>query len=136
MREINGYYPTVAHGAVAKRRYRLGRLQQNTALATLVVDRLNLAWSPEQIAGRLRLEEPHCATICHQTIYRFVYGPQGGAHALYHLLPSRRRRRRTRYARKLKGSFIPEENTIKQRPEPINERLAPGHWECDLVGFR
>jgi IS30 family transposase len=70
MREINGYYPTVAHGAAAKRRYRLGKLQQNTALATLVAERLNLAWSLEQIAGRLRVEEPHCAALCHETIYR------------------------------------------------------------------
>jgi IS30 family transposase len=136
IREMNGYYPTVAHGAAARRRYRLGKLQQNSTLATLVVERLNLAWSPEQIAGRLRLDKPHGATICHETIYRFVYGPQGRADALYRLLPSRRRRRRARYARKPKGLFIPEENTIRRRPEGINERVALGHWECDLVGFR
>ncbi len=136
MREINGYYPTVAHGTAARRRHRLGKLQRNTTLATLVVERLNQDWSPEQIAGRLRCDEPHGATICHETIYRFVYGPQGRADALYRLLPSRRHRRRARYARKPKGLFIPEENTIKRRPESINDRVAPGHWECDLVGFR
>lgn len=136
IREMNGYYPTVAHGTAAGRRSRLSKLQQNTVLARRVVESLTMAWSPEQIAGRLRLDGPGASRVCHETIYRFVYGPQGRADALYRLLPSRRRRRRARYARKPKGLFIPDENTIKRRPADINERLTPGHWECDLVGFR
>jgi len=136
MKEINGYYPTVAHGTAAGRRSRLGKLQQDAVLARRVVESLTMAWSPEQIAGRLRLDGSGASRVCHETIYRFVYGPQGPDDALYRLLPSRRRRRRVRYTRKPEGLFISDENTIKRRPADINERLTPGHWGCDLVGFR
>jgi hypothetical protein len=75
--EISGYYPTVAHEAAACRRYRHGKLQRDDRVAAEVVERLRQAWSPEQIAGRMRLERDGAATVCHETIYRYIYGPAG-----------------------------------------------------------
>jgi transposase, IS30 family len=86
--EISGYFPTVAQEAAARRRYRLGKLHRDDGLAASVIARLRLAWSPEQIAGRMRLEDDGTDTVCHETIYRYVYGPAGRANALYRLLPS------------------------------------------------
>ncbi|GAB0120210.1 IS30 family transposase [Acidisoma sp. 7E03] len=134
--KISGYYPTVAHDLAAGRRHRLGKLQRDDRLTASIVARLRDAWSPEQIAGRLRQENSSLGRVCHETIYQYVYGPAGRADALYRLLPSRRRRRRVRYARKPRQLNIPEENTIKYRPAEIAARLNCGHWECDLVGFR
>jgi len=133
---MSGYFPTVAHDATAQRRRHLGKLHRDEALASDVVAKLKQAWSPEQIAGRMRREGDTLGTLCHETIYRYVYGPSGRAAGLYRLLPSRRRKRRSRYARKPRGLYIPEENTIKKRPEEISKRTSFGHWECDLVGFR
>lgn len=134
--KISGYYPTVAQNAAAGRRYRLSKLQRDDMLAASIVARLRDAWSPEQIAGRLRQEGSVSGTVCHETIYQYVYGPAGRAVGLYRLLPSRRRRRRARYARKPRRLNIPDENTIKHRPAEIGQRTSFGHWECDLVGFR
>lgn len=131
IKEMNGYYPTVAHGGAARRRYRLGKLQQNSTLATLVVERLSLAWSPEQIAGRLRLDEPHGTTICHETIYRFVYGPQGRADELYRLLPSRRRCRRTRCTRKPKTCLF--QKKIRSGDGLKASRPSPNYLEVFLI---
>jgi len=133
---MSGYFPTVAHDATARRRRQLGKLHRDEALASEVVAKLKQAWSPEQISGRMRLEETAKETLCHETIYRYVYGPTGRAAELWRLLPSRRRKRRPRYARKPRGLYIPEENTIKKRPDEISRRMSFGHWECDLVGFR
>jgi transposase, IS30 family len=133
---MSGYFPTVAHDATARRRRQLGKLHRDQALASEVVAKLKQAWSPEQIAGRMRREGSTSGTLCHETIYRYVYGPAGRDSGLYRLLPSRRRKRRARYARKPRGLYIPEENTIKRRPEEISGRASFGHWECDLVGFR
>ena len=48
------------------------KLQTETALYHYVYDRLRRGWSPEQIVGRMRLENnPY--DICHETIYRYVY---------------------------------------------------------------
>ena len=100
------------------------------------MDRLNAAWSPEQIAGRLRHDAEPTRQVCHETIYRFIYGPEGLARELHKLLPSRRKRRRPRAARRPRGYKIPESNTVARRPSEINARTSFGHWECDLVAFR
>jgi IS30 family transposase len=133
---MSGYFPTVAHDTTARRRRRLGKLHRDEALAADVVAKLSQAWSPEQIAGRMRRDGRTDGISCHETIYSYVYGPAGRAAELYRLLPTRRRRRRVRYARKPRGLYIPAANTIKNRPAEILRRTSFGHWECDLVGFR
>ena len=92
-------------------------------------------WSPEQIAGRLKIAGED-GRLCHETIYQFVYSPEGRALELHrHLLRARRLRRR-RFGRKPRSLKIPTERTIAQRPAEIGERQAIGHWEADLLIFR
>jgi IS30 family transposase len=43
-----------AQEAATRRRYRLSKLQRDGRLAVSIVARVRDAWSPEQIAGRLR----------------------------------------------------------------------------------
>lgn len=94
-------------------------------------------WSPEQIAHRLRLMNPDepSARVSHETIYAAIYAqPRGGLkaamiEALRQAKPARGRRRRT-----LAGSaMVPEPLRIVHRPEDIEARLVPGHWEGDLI---
>ena len=49
------YRPHIADGAYMLRRQRRARLETDTRLATYVTDRLTEGWTPEQVAGRLRL---------------------------------------------------------------------------------
>jgi IS30 family transposase len=130
-----GYFHVAADMQARARRQRLGKLSHHPALAVHVIDCLKAAWSPEQIAGRLRVSGA-LVRISHETIYRFVYGPQGQHLGLYKELPMARRRRRTRYQRKPRGLFIPASNTIEQRPPEIATRTSFGHWEGDLMMFR
>jgi IS30 family transposase len=133
---MSGYFPTVAHDTAARRRRRFGKLHRDVALAADIVAKLSQAWSPKQIAGRMRRDGKTDGIFCHETIYRCVYGPAGRAAELYRLLPSRRRRCRVRYAMKPRGLYIPAANTIKNRPAEILRRTSFGHRACDLVGFR
>jgi IS30 family transposase len=98
------------------------------------MDRLKAGWSPEQIAGRLRVSGAP-ERLSHETIYRFVYSSQGQQLGLYQDLPMARRRRRARYQRKPRGLFITAGNTIEQRPAEIADRTSFGHWQCDLMMF-
>jgi len=131
---FRGYFPNVAQKYAAKRRAPGRKLMRNPDLAARVVDGLRKSWSPEQIAGRMRQSGDQ--RVCHETIYRYVYGDEGKRQELYRLLPWSRRRRRPRGGRKPRGLQIPHPNCVGQRPPTISERIDFGHWEGDLVIFR
>ena len=131
----DGYWPVTAHGLAAARRQRLGKLYRDEALRSVVVDGLQRSWSPEQIAGRLRLDGRR-ARVSHETIYGFVYSPAGRSLDLYRCLESGRRQRRQRFVRKPRGVPLAPENLIANRPLDVSGRAVPGHWEADLMIFR
>ncbi|MGK6324634.1 IS30 family transposase [Sphingomonas sp. DT-51] len=133
---FRGYFPLTAHSMAAERRLRGAKISRYPELARYVVDRLEAAWSPEQIAGYLRHRTSGPLRVSHETIYQFVYGRDGQAAKLARLLPTGRRKRRRRYARKPRGLNIPPAHTIAARPPNIAERADFGHWEGDLIAFK
>jgi IS30 family transposase len=133
---FRGYFGRVAHGKAAARRVRGGKVIRNRRLASRIVEHLVQSWSPEQIAGRLRLDQADPIIVCHETIYQFVYGSEGRQLGLWNHLPRQRKTRRRRYARTPRGLNIPLANTIAERPKEIAERNQFGHWEGDLIAFR
>ncbi len=133
---FRGYFPVTAQSMAAGRRLRGAKISRYPELANYVVDRLKAAWSPEQIAGYLRCRATGRLRVSHETIYQFVYGPDGQAAKLARLLPTGRRKRRRRYARKPRGLNIPPSHTIAARPPEVAERAAFGHWEGDLIAFK
>jgi IS30 family transposase len=141
-RQSDGSYcPSVARRVYDDRRAycrRKRRLIEGGTLHRFVHDHLVYRrWSPEQIAHRLRLMKPDepSARVSHETIYATIYAqPRGGlraamVEALRQAKPVRGRRRTT-----LAGSaMVPESLRIINRPEEIEARLVPGHWEGDLI---
>jgi transposase, IS30 family len=135
VKEYRGYYPITAEDSAKRRRQRRRKLIQDARLRQHVTAMLAQWWSPEQIAGRLQ-HIGEDARVSHETIYQFVYSPEGRALALHrHLLRARRLRRR-RFGRKPRSPKIPFERTIGQRPAAIGHRRELGHWEADLLIFR
>ena len=132
---LNGYYGMVAQKSAAERRARRRKLVRFPELREAVIDRLQEGWSPEQIAGRLRLEG-HATSVSHETIYAYVYSPDGQSQALARYLPERRKRRKPRYARAPRGMMFPLERSIHNRPDHIKSRETFGEWEGDLMIFR
>jgi len=131
-RNISGYYPVTAQELARARRQRLAKLARHEELLSHVVDRLRAGWSPQQIAGRLRQEAgadgEGSGRLCHETIYRHVYGSEGRAEQLYLCLPRARRRRGTRHGRRPRGHRIPLEHGIACRPAEVATRESFGHW--------
>ncbi len=135
VKEHRGYFPITANDGARRRRQRQRKLIRDACLRQHVTEMPARWWSPEQIAGRLKLAGEE-ARVCHETIYQFIYGPEGRALALHrHLLRARRLRRR-RFGRKPRSPKVPLARTIGQRPAEIGERQEPGHWEGDLLVFR
>ncbi|MEJ5219895.1 hypothetical protein WG622_16690 [Cognatishimia sp. D5M38] len=58
--------------------------------------------------------------MSHETIYAYVYSREGQSERLARHLPSRRKKRRPRYARRPRGQMFPPDRSIHQRPEIMN----------------
>jgi len=100
--------------------------------------RWSSAWSPEQIAHRLRLDFPEDPTmrISHEAIYQSLYIQGRGAlrRELTACLRSGRALRLPRERAHRRGkSFLAEAIMISERPPEIADRAVPGHWEGDLI---
>ena len=94
-------------------------------------------WSPQQIAAKLQVEYPddEAKRVSHETIYATIYAFPRGALKLGMIECLRQRqpkrgRRRTTLAR---GFRVPEDMRIMHRPEQIEGRQVPGHWEGDFI---
>ena len=128
-----GYFPLNAQDLARRRRQRGRKLAADEGLRTHVVERLKAGWSPQQIAGRLKRDEADGGpTVCHETIYRHVYGPEGREDGLYRHLPKARRRRGNRYGRRPRSASIPRERWIDTgRPRSRTGRpSATGRATC------
>ena len=135
-----GYFPLTAQDLAnrrrQRRRQRCRQLAADDGLRAHVVERLEAGWSPQRIAGRLKRQSAGGGpAVCHETIYRHVYGPEGREDGLYRHLPKARRRRGSRYGRKPRATPIPRERWIENRPAEVGTRETFGHWEGDLLIF-
>lgn len=116
------------------------KLVPGSALWDDVLDHLRGGLSPPQIASTLKRMSPRlpATTISHETIYQAIYTmPRGDLRAeVLELLRHRRQKRRPRTRGKDRRGQIPNMISIHARPEEIEERLVPGHWEGDTIKGR
>ena len=93
--------------------------------------------SPEQISKTFKKEnadEP-LKWISHETIYKYIYAiPRGELKKVFihHLRHKRRLRKNRSSAHDQRGRSI-DATPISERPEEVNNRSVPGHWEGDLI---
>lgn len=114
-------------------------LATNSKLRWIVASKLELQWSPQQIAGWLKSQSSknRDLQISHETIYRTLFIQARGAlkKELQHHLRSGRVMRHARTATR-KGQTryrIVGAVSISHRPPSVEKRAVPGHWEGDLL---
>lgn len=96
------------------------------------------AWSPEQIAHRLKVDFPddESMRISHEAIYQALYVESRGAlkRELVACLRTGRALRVPRGRTKQKAwAHVTPDVMISERPAEVEDRAIPGHWEGDLV---
>lgn len=133
-RNLDGYRPDSADRRAWARKLRGSRIQRSIRLRTHVEDRLAMGWSPEQIAGRMKLDEVEHA-VSAESIYRFIYSPEGRHARLPRQLAQRKSRRGRRRRTGRREPSIPDRVPIHQRPTKAHLRAEFGHWEGDLLHF-
>jgi IS30 family transposase len=96
------------------------------------------AWSPQQIANRLKVDFPddESMRISHEAIYQALYVESRGAlkRELVTCLRTGRALRVPRArSRQKPWAHITPEVLISERPPEVEDRAVPGHWEGDLL---
>lgn len=115
------------------------KLACNRPLCRTISEKLQMNWSPEQIAGWLKREYPQedHNRVSHETIYRSLFVQARGVlkKELMQYLRSKRTIRRSRYASLKRDGLgqIKDAVSIRERPASVEDRAVPGHWEGDLI---
>jgi IS30 family transposase len=115
------------------------RLAERAGLRRVVARKLAAQWSPEQIAGWLRVTYPDdpAMHVSHETIYRSLFVQSRGVlkkALLQHLRRCRTMRRSQRATnRGQRRGEIVNAVSIRDRPASADDRAIPGHWEGDLL---
>jgi IS30 family transposase len=138
--EAPGRYRATSAHAVAWRRAarpKPAKLATNLVLRGKVEQDLEKKYSPEQIAGRLRVEFPDDPEmwVSHETIYQSLYVQSRGA-LRRELTKCLRTGRALRHPGRQPGqrkNRIPDMVNISERPAEAADRAVPGHWEGDLI---
>lgn len=129
-----GYYPLSADKA-AHKRHREAYQPRITAETWQQVELLlGQQWSPEQIAGRLKLEQQ--PTVSHERIYLYIYADKRRGGTLHSHLRSQKKQRK-RYSGYIRRGQIPNRVSIDERPTIVASKGRFGDWEADtIIGAR
>ena len=135
------YRPSAAEKATWARaaRPKPSKLALNDRLREHVEEGLGLQWSPEQIAGWLRVEFPDDPEmrVSHETIYLSLFVQSKGLLRKEHTKELRsgrviRRAGRVSVRGQGRGQIV-DALPISDRPAEADDRAVPGHWEGDML---
>lgn len=106
-------------------------------LLEYVVDKLSSKshYSPEQIAGRIKLDNPddEKMRISHESIYQYIWADKQNGGKLWKCLRQSHKKKKKRYGKKDARGIIPNRISIDKRPKEVEAKEIPGHWEGDLI---
>jgi transposase, IS30 family len=136
------YTPRLAHERALRKRTSRGRTDRlkNHTIRSYVIEKLKLRWSPEQIAGRIRIDLKKC--ISHEAIYQFIYHQitregygrlKEGYLDLRLCLRRKQKRRQRKGMRRSQRVLRPKGISIDDRPLIVSTRIRFGDWEGDTV---
>jgi len=129
------YDVRIAQGHVRRRRKnanaRGDKIKNDKKLKAFIIKKLRLYWSPEQIAGRLRLSKGR-TVICHETIYRFIYRQAPELICYLRHQKNKYRKRHGSRKRMIRAREM-DKKRIDTRPAVVETRERIGDWEGDTI---
>lgn len=127
-----GYRYKQADNMASDRRSRISQITKKMTpeMVDLIEEKLELDWSPEQISGRLKLEERF---ISHESIYRYIRKDKKNGGSLYKNLRRKGKKYNKRVSGKAGRGCIPNRVDIENRPAVVEEKSRIGDWEGDTI---
>jgi IS30 family transposase len=129
-RGLKGYRPQQAHNLALERRYDKAQPRISSQVWQQVEALIRDEWSPEQIVGRIAMEQR--VSISHEWIYRYIYADKHSGGNLYRSLRCQKIRRK-RYGLYSRRGTIPNQVSIDERPAIVDAKRRFGDWEGDTV---
>lgn len=100
-----------------------------------VIAKLKLGWSPEQIAGRSKIDGPE--SVSHEYVYALLHRDKKRGGKLYRLLKRFGKRKQRLGPREYRSPIPAGRLSIEQRPAIVAKRSRIGDCEADLIiGYR
>jgi IS30 family transposase len=134
----DNYWPDSADTLSKSRRLRENKIISNSELEVFIWRSLvQKRWSPEQIAGWLKINKQSFGAISHESIYKWIYLPykMHSGSKLWKYLARHKRKRGIKRNFLSSATMIPNRISIHERPKYIKDKLNFGHWEGDLMSF-
>jgi IS30 family transposase len=124
------YSPVVANElSISRRAVKANKINKDKNLHEYVIAGLQKGWAPEQICGRMLIENREFKS-CPESIYRYVYKEK--SLKLWKLLPRKKPKRLNYRVRKQHSNKL---RNICNRPSEAAIRDNAGHWEGDTIRF-
>ncbi len=129
------YRAGIAHRKSLQRRKKakqsLRKIENNKWLEKVIIKYLKLHWSPQQIAGRLKMERGK-TFVCHETIYQWVYHKRPELKKYLRCKKGKYRKKRGTKERE-KQRELEKFRHIEERPAIVESRERIGDWEGDTI---
>lgn len=108
------------------------KIGKDHALASWLVEMISGGYSPSAACSLLGKtpETTFSCTLCHQTVYKYI--ERGELWPLTNKALRFKGTRKRRYNH-VRAARAPRGDSIERRPEYIQDRQEPGHWEMDSV---
>lgn len=128
---LRGYRPKQAQEyAHSKKKNARKHVRFTDVVKERVLFYLTKEWSPEQIAGYLKLHEG--IHISHETIYQFIWADKKTGGDLYtHLRHGRKKKKH--YGTQDRRGQIRDRISIDERPQIVAAKERTGDWEIDTI---
>jgi len=100
-------------------------------IKTYIKKHLKKEWSPEQIAGRMKMDIK--IFVCHETIYRYIYYNKSRGGRLYTYLRHKNKKYHNRSNTYQRRGIIIDRVSIDKRPKIVEKKSRIGDFEIDTV---
>ena len=131
---LDDYHPQQAQECAARRGL-AGRCVARVMTASLIarVEDLLIGqqWSPQQISGKLRLEDG--TKVSHESLYRHIWADKRAGGTLYQHLRQQGKKHNKRGGKNAGRGLIPGRVDIAERPAIVAEKIRLGDWELDSI---
>jgi IS30 family transposase len=129
---LKGYRPKQAHQlAFNRRKTSYKSVKMTSEVKEWIQQLLEQDLTPEQIAGRLKLENK--VSLHHESIYRYIYQDKANGGQLYKHLVRACKKYQKRYGSNDKRGQLVNRVSIDERPAIVDTKSRIGDWEGDTV---